>query len=402
MLSIGRLQHILLFILIALCFLGMNILDMFGYRMGADATNSLTKIHPLTYFIFSLLFANLLLFDYSIIRNVAIVKPTRNYFLAIVLLFAYLFLSGKASAVGYIFDTLLVPVFVASYIRSLPRPLAQKAPHYALLFILFNSVVAIVERLLSTNFFPIEADFGGLFRSTALLGHPLNNALITFIFIVFILSTNLSIPRKSTYLLILLLALTCFGARGSLYVSILAVGILYVYPVFFSSRPYFQKVSKLAVVGILVLAAIGMSYLILFTPFGERLVDASFFDEGSAGARVEALDLVNLNEPARYLWAKPQEEIDYLMHVFDIFIIENFFIVWILKFGLIFTVILSATLFLFLFLNSLLNSKIYSLIILALFILTASTNNSLATSTTAISLFIIIFSTPTDKYKFVL
>jgi hypothetical protein len=380
----------------------MNILDMFGYCMGADATNSLTKIHPLTYFLFALIFSNLLIFDYSIIRNIATIKPARNYFLAIVLLFAYLFLSGKASAVGYILDTLLMPVLVFAYLRRLPAELARKAPHYAMLFILFNSVVAIVERLLSTNFFPIETDFGGLFRSTALLGHPLNNALITFIFIVFLLSTELSIPRKSVYLLILLLALTCFGARGSLYVSILAIGILYVYPVFFSRKQYFQKASKVTVVLILVMASAGMFYLILFTPFGERLVDASFFDEDSAGARVEALDLVNLNQPANYLWAKPQEEIDYMMHIFDIFIIENFFIVWILKFGLIFTFILSLTLLLFLFLNNLLQSKIYSLIILTLFIMTASTNNSLATSTTAISIFIILFSTPTIKYRFVL
>ncbi len=248
-----------------------------------------------------------------------------------------------------------------SYLKSLPLHVAEKAPDYAFFFIMINSGIAVVERLLSINFFPIPIGdqlFEGQFRSTALLGHPLNNALITFIFLLFVLLIRLNTLRKGFYLLILLLALLCFGARASLYVSIFSIFILYIIPVFFSQKKYFVRTNKASVVFLLVAMSAVVVYLVLFTPFGARLVQASFFDE-SAGARVKAFDLVDLSKPSQYLWSKSQQEIENLTHIFDVFIIENFIIIWLLKFGLIFMSILIAGLFSFLFFINLVTNKVY-------------------------------------------
>ncbi|MBD0255963.1 MAG: hypothetical protein ICV83_09610, partial [Cytophagales bacterium] len=208
--------------------------------------------------------------------------------------------------------------------------------------------------------------------------------------------------RKGALLLVLLVALMCFGARGSLYTSVLAVGVLYVYPVFFTRNAYFARTNKLAVVLLLGVATAALAALVLFTPFGERLVATSFYDEDSAGVRVKVLDLIDLSQPSRYLWAKSAEEIEFLMYLFDVDIIENFVFIWILKFGLLFTALLYAAVFAFLLANNGVQSKWFATLTVALFFLTANTNNSLATSTSAISIFVILFTVPTGTHKFVL
>ena len=401
--NLRGLQHATLLLLVALCFLGMNVLNQVGYVMGRDAVSAFTKIHPLTYLLFGLLLLNVLLLDYSLLRAIFSSRPSRFYALTLLALLAYLVLSGTASAIGYIFDTLLVPVLVLGYLRTLPPDIAARAPHYALVGVLLNSAGAIAERVLSHNFFPLAEDlFGDVFRSSSLLGHPLNNALITFVFVVFVLVTELPTVRKWSYLLVLLTALICYGARASLYVSGAAVAGLYLFPLFFSERPYYRRSSKLGVGVLVALSALGLGYLVLFTPFGERLVDASFFDDSSAGARVEALNLVDFSRPSDFLWARSQERIDYLMYLYNIYIIENFLIVWLLKFGLLFSGLLAAALFCFLRFTSRLASGPYALLAVGLFFITAATNNSLASSTSVITLFVILFATPAPKYRFAL
>ncbi|OGX83770.1 hypothetical protein BEN48_03090 [Hymenobacter glacialis] len=381
----------------------MNVLKHLGYVMGTEAVSTFTKIHPLTYLLFGLVLFNGLLFDYSLLRAIFRNRASLSYALTLLALMAYLGLSGTASAIGYIFDTLLVPVLVLGYLRTLPPDIAARAPHYALVGVLLNSAGAIAERVLSHNFFPLADDlFGDVFRSSSLLGHPLNNALITFVFVMFVLLAELSTARKWSYLLVLLTALLCYGARASLYVSVAAVAGLYLFPLFFSERPYYRRSNKLAVAVLVAFSALGLAYLVLFTPFGERLIDASFYDDSSAGARVEALNLIDFSRPSVFLWARPQERIDYLMYLYDIYIIENFLIVWLLKFGLVFSGLLAAALFFFLRFSSRLVSGPYALLAVGLFFVTAATNNSLASSTSVITLFVILFATPTPRYRFAL
>ena len=401
--SIRGLQKVMLFLIIVCCFMGMELLEKFGYVMGANATNTFTKLHPLAYLMTLLLAANLLQFDYSVFRNIFLSKPARYYFLTIVALLIYLVLTKTASNVAYIYDSLLMPILVAFYIRSLPADIGAKAPHYALVFILLNSLMAIVERLFTQNFFPFEEGlFHDIFRSSALLGHPLNNALITFSFLMFVLLTDLNTIKKWACLLILLTALICYGARGCLYVAVLSIVVLYIFPLFTSRKPYFVQSNKLGVVVILSFSVLILTYLVLFTSFGERLIDASFYDDSSAGARVEAFSLLEFDKPFSYMWARAQPRIDYLQDIHDVHIIENFIIVWLLKYGLVFTTLITSGLFFFLSLASGVRNWFYAFLMVGLFLMAAVTNNSLAVSTTSLTLFALIFTVPSDRYRFVL
>jgi hypothetical protein len=115
----------------------------------------------------------------------------------------------------------------------------------------------------------------------------------------------------------------------------------------------------------------------------------SVYDEGSAGARVRILAILDYVNAHEILWGLSSHRIDILKTRLDLEIIENFWLQWVLRFGLVFTFLL------FISITALLYNRLYYLYInerlylIALFFLVASTNNSLATSTGAISTFIL-------------
>ena len=88
-------------------------------------------------------------------------------------------ISQGTSGLAYMVDTLLLPplaIMTVSYLKPQQR---FKLVQLIVLFVLCNALIAIFERLISYNFYPMPWTFSGLFRASAFLGHPLNNALIT-------------------------------------------------------------------------------------------------------------------------------------------------------------------------------------------------------------------------------
>ena len=87
-------------------------------------------------------------------------------------------------------------------------------------------------------------------------------------------------------------------------------------------------------------------------------------------------------------WGTQQETIDRLMYINGIKIIENFWIIWIFKYGVVFTVYLGVSLILFFFriTKMAMPTKRYEqLVLVGVFFLAASSNNSLAVNTTVVS-----------------
>lgn len=389
----------IVFSLVALCFAGKGVLDSFGYIMGTEATSAYTKIHPISYLLFGLLALKLITLDLKLLKTLFFNKSVLFYLISVFGLLGYLIISDNASSMSFIIDTLLIPVLFFVYFKTTSKEAQQRAIDFAIFFILINSSIAIFERLQATNLFPITYTYGEVFRSTALLGHPLNNALITLVFVLLILVININPIKKNTCLSILLLSLMCYGARGCLFAAVIGIFLLYVIPAIFSQNAYF-KGSKLVSITLIFLGGIVLAIMLFYSSFGERLVDVSFFDD-SANTRTQALDLINFNSLSDYFWSMPQNEIDLLTFHFKIGIIENFLVVWILKFGLIFSGIILVTLFNFLYTNFRESNKIIGIIILLLFLGAAVTNNSLATNTSALLLFVNLFLLQSEKYSLI-
>lgn len=376
----------------ALCFLGMGVLSFLGYEMGPNAPTNITKIHPVSY----VLLASAILNIFRIKNREAIFSGYRNnkpelLVLAVVIaIFIYLYLTGNLSSVSFIVDTLLCPVLLALNFRYYPETLKQGARKLCVRLILLNSYLAIGERLFSVNLFPIDSYFGDIFRSTALLGHPLNNALITLAVFLYVVSVAIPVWRKVYIMTVLFTALICFGARGSLYVSVLALLLLFIIPVFASRKLYFRKINKAHIMLLIGAMAGLLGYLTLNTTLGERLVEASFYDSSSE-VRTQAFDVVNLDNIGDFLVAKSQNEIDTISYYAEVEIIENFFIVWVLKFGIIVTVLLLLVIYRLFCLRIPFSSRLKRYLVAGLLFLAAATNNSLATNTQTLSIFVILF-----------
>ena len=380
------------------CFLGMGVLSFLGYEMGADAPTNFTKIHPVSY----LLLASTVLNLFRVKDMEAVLRGYRNNKLEfrvltlIIAIFIYLYFTNNLSSVSFIVDTLLCPVLVALNFNYYPERLKRNARKLCVQLILLNSYIAIGERIFSINLFPIDSYFGDIFRSTALLGHPLNNALITLVVFLYVASVAIPVWRKIYIMTVLFTALICFGARGSLYAGILGLLLLFIIPVFVSRKLYFRRINKMNMI-FLIGAMLGLlSYLTLNTTLGERLVEASFYDS-SAEVRTQAFDVINFDNLGDYLVAKSQNEIDTMSYYAEVEIIENFFIIWILKFGLIITFLLLLFLYQLFYARIPFNSSMKKHLIVGLLFLAAATNNSLATNTQTLSIFVILFSVSRKK-----
>ena len=387
-----------LYATICLCFLGRGILFYFGYNMGALATSAVTKIHPATYFISLLFITRLISAPKSVMR---VARPVKIYISSVLLLVVYLYVTGNATEISFIADALVMPGLFYAYAQSLKPETHRKLLKLALTLIMINAFWAMAEKVLSINIFPlVETSYGSSFRSTALLGHPLNNGLITLIFILYILVADFKTTQKNLYLAILFVSLICFGARGCLAVAAIAILLLYLFPLFFSKRRYFVKTNKSLAIAIIVILCSGLVYITLNTSFGDRLVKVSFFDS-SADVRVQALNLIDFNALQDFLWARPQTKIDSMASEAGVAIIENFIIIWVLKFGLVFTVFILASLFYFLINCSEVRNKKIMFLVVLLFIAAATTNNSLAGNTQALIIFVAVFAYPSEKHRFI-
>ncbi|GEP97449.1 VpsF family polysaccharide biosynthesis protein [Chitinophaga cymbidii] len=387
-------RYLLIFVTV-LCFLGIGLLGAVGYTMGKDASSAVTKIHPLSYVLLFISMLNLMRVrdKEQILRGLSYNKPEYQLLFFIGVIVFYLYLIQNLSSISFIVDTLVCPALLAINFRYYPERFKWSARKLCLQLLMINAYVAIAERLLSMNFFPIVTTFGEEFRSTALLGHPLNNALITFVGFLYAAVVPLPVTRKLYTMTVLLIAMVCFGARGALYASMLSLVLLFIVPVFTSRKAYFKKISRPLIITMLTVMIMLVVYLILYTSFGERLVEASFYDSSSE-VRARAFDIIDLDNLGNYFFAKDQAEMDMLSYYADVEIIENFFIFWVLKFGLILAVGLCVMIYRLFYLRMPIQSSFKRHVVVLLLLLAAATNNSLNTNTQLLSIFVLFFTIP--------
>lgn len=382
-------------IMLVISFGGTGFLSKFGYEMGDLAKSNYTKIFPSIY----LLVFVILIFNSKFIHLIFSKNSLFFYLASILAIILYLYIYELTSSISFILNTLIIPFLFFAYLKLNKLVVQRTIPLFAVKLILINSVIAIFERLYNFNLFPIKQTFGEQFRSTALLGHPLNNALITLSFILFVLVIDMKHVNKIINLGILFLAMFCYGARGSLLAGILGVVVFYIGPIFFSNNSYFSKINKLTTISFVFFLIVCFSYIFLFTPFGERFRETIKDDGGSSQVRLETLNLIDFNNLSYFYWPISTQNTNSLTDKAGVDIIENFIIIWIFKFGLIFTIILIFFLFRFLFSNSIIKNKIYTLLILLIFFGAAATNNSLGSSTNALLFFIVMFCTHNSRFK---
>ena len=278
---------------------------------------------------------------------------------------------------------------------------------YIILFAFILEVgLAILERIFMYNVFPhtlpeemVVSDIGQsqynqvideitedklmdkedlvIFRSFALYGHPLQNALIVTTIMTFILFSNMSMKSKLSLWLLGYIAILCFNSRSSI-VGNSIIFILFLMRMASSHRE--RSTNKISLLFFTILITASVIYLMNSKSFGGRLISMGLMDDSSAQTRIDTWNIFNNYKLTDFLYGHNYMEISQIYIVSDIFATENFWIDWLLRFGLFF--IMSYILIHYYILKDFYRNYPLSVALITFisFIVLASTNNSLSVS----------------------
>ena len=308
------------------------------------------------------------------------------YLIFVIFISVFNLRTGRDADMKMMTTGFILPIFLSNYLKNFKdikfKLIAQKG------IVVFYCVVcglALVERLLSVVILArnIEASEDG-FRSWALCGHPLSNALLISIAMSFILLSDMK--RKLELFFLGMVALLCFNTRSSMMYWAAAAVLYYFYLVKSHnklSKKYFYY---------LMFAGVAVTVLMVCFGFGNRIITMGAYDESSAAVRVAIFDIFNYYPLSDFKFGYPAKDIQMIQYRSGIYgmIIENYWLLFLLRFGYIFTSILSVLMLTFMWKN-LKGRKLFDILyILAAFLMVSSTNNSLSTPNNGILLFFVL------------
>lgn len=216
-----------------------------------------------------------------------------------------------------------------------------------------------------------------VFRSFGLYGHPLQNALIITTIMTFILFSEMKMKKKMFLWGLGFIAILCFNSRSSIVGNIL---IFFIFFIRMSSSQKERTTSKISLLLFTIIIAASIIYLMNSQSYGGRLVSMGLLDDSSAQTRIDTWNIFNNYKLSDFLFGHNRTEINQIYLASDIITTENFWIDWLLRFGLFFIIVY--IIFYYIVLRNLYTNYDFSvsLITFTTFIILASTNNSLSAS----------------------
>lgn len=375
---------------VLLAFLGGDyILDVVGYPHHDFNSSFVFRLHPLTYL------ASFLILYYLKLKKLKFsdfFSKMRNetVFLSVCLIIiCYLGLVRTLNSISFLLDALCLPAILSILLKITEQNTLFKFQKLVYVCFFLNASLAIIEKIIGASLLSDGSYyFKDYFRATAIYGHPLNNALIMGVLTVILFFSSKSTALKITVLISGLLSIICFGARGALvgvFLSIAANQVSTFFNLKKKKLDYTTAKKDLFYLGII--AVIGF-IIINFTGLGDRIVALAYVDS-SAASRINAFSVLRGIDFSDLLWGFETSEINHFQHNAGVQEIENFWIQWILRFGLVATVFLAIFLFRFLYRMMAFVKKDIKITLLFVFVFVASTNNSLSTNTMALSILVL-------------
>jgi len=217
-----------------------------------------------------------------------------------------------------------------------------------------------------------------------LFGHPLTNALITATAAIAVLKMPWLFITKSCVAGLMVLSLLTFGGRGSLGAWLTGLVLYFMSAPFLNITTTFnEKLGKLLAlyVGLIAVTAV-LGYVIFGTEIGRPIASRLMMDD-SIESRFNSLSVVNSFGHSELLWGQALGSFESSVEKSGIVtVVENFWVVLLLRSGLPVFVVFVASLFYLLY-QMIKQGNWIDGIITLVFLLAASTNNSLSTKSTS-------------------
>ena len=373
-----------------------NLLMTLGIPYAVPYGSFAAKLHPGSYFILAgflwlLLRRNPIL---SVLELGRRAPAPAGLAAVIAIMIAYSIAMYGLSGSAFIIDTLLIPTLLA-LILDCTHPFTRRRLFLFIVAILaLNAVVGLAEAAFQARLIPylrgdtvVVEDF---FRSTALQGHPLANALRTLVILICAL---LFIGHGKAGLLIwlFLASLLAFGSRTGIVLAGVLLGIWAV--VRLSTDLRVRGLQPRRHFLMIVVTVFGLATLIalaLFTSVGERIFTLFYFDE-SAKARFIVLQVFGLLSASDLWLGMGPRKIDNVLFLLSrtssVTDIENVWLLFVMQFGLLLTLLFAIGLAAFLWSLARGQSLEVRLAVIAFAVFILS-NNSLASKSQDMVLFV--------------
>ena len=278
---------------------------------------------------------------------------------------------------------LVIPVLISILLETISAKKRNILRKLVMVFFLIECTLAIFEQQVHINLFDIHelteeeilyASYESWeFRSTALAGHPLQNAMITIIIMSFIVVSNFKIWTKMGLFTLGYIALFCFNARGAIIIATLFI-VPYVLKQIWNAKIRWKWAFKLGFFAI----AFYVIHLLATTSLGGRLFNQEKILDGSAQTRLDVFEFYKYIDWQSLLWGDP-DNYAYLMNKLGAGGVENGVIVLVIYYGLFLTLFILPALFYFQYKKLSIYPKFERLWLLAIFYLLGAMNPNLAT-----------------------
>ncbi len=355
----SKMLYYLLFITLFLLFVLSNmVLTRFGIRYDLEGGTPLEKIHPAHF----LAIGTLLLLWFSHTRPMDYIDTlfTRHKG-TLVFLVTWVLLLFQITAIQHkpftpIIDTFIFPVILLFLLGSISERQRFKLGRLIHFLMLANALLGLFEFLTGFRLTPLDVGgfiIDGDWRSSAFLGHPLTNALITGGYLITLaLGGWRDLPwiMKPALFGINLLAMNAFGGRMALVTMLLFLVIIFSFKMIGTLRGG-TSARRNWLLGVL-LVPLGIGALVvgfeigLFDQFVGRFID----DKGSASARIIMFEVFRDLSLLDIMIGPDPEHVASLLRSHGLnFGIESFWVAFILSYGFIVSMIFFVGLFAFLY-----------------------------------------------------
>ncbi|MGR5450242.1 VpsF family polysaccharide biosynthesis protein [Vibrio sp. PNB22_3_1] len=365
-------------------FLGGYMLENMGIQYVSEGGKPVLKIHFHSYV--TLLSIGLFTLKEGIKEQLARLDTLANPWLFSVIMVIFVILYGLfrygTSGMAYIIDTFLTPLLFLLLLSRLNTDECQRLLSLIAVLLLFNATLAVLEFVASSRLVDVEFSSFSHFRSTALLTHPLNNALITAGLTLLVFNKT-RIPNI-IYLAIILLAMFAFGGRAAIGILLMISAIAcipYVFR-FFTHGIEISKERFAVVLCLFYFAIIAVGIVLIESGITERIMSKLHID-GSASARFTVFYLLEQLSPSEWFWGASNNLQSAIELYLGISVIENFIIAWIYKFGVIGMLPLLSMLMIIL-LSLAIKARGFAFFSVLTFLIISISNNSLSTKTPAL------------------
>jgi hypothetical protein len=301
------------------------------------------------------------------------------------------------SGAAFMIDTVLMPVVCVLTLTMIDERRYYEVLVAVLRLLVLNSLIALAETLLQHRLIPMHITgqtdvVEDIFRPSALLGHPLNNSIITVSLLPAALYLRISMAWRCALILLFWTATLAFGGRTAFVLATVIYGAYFLSQLTlaaFNGRFNYLQLTGGLLAGILSAAA--LAAVIFTTGLGDRIFKSLVWDS-SAEVRSRIWDVFDyVSSQDMLLGISPQE----IMHVgtriglAESEAIENFWIVILLQVGWIgfipfFIAMVSAFIWL------IRSSRGAMRCAVVIFFAVASSNNSLTSKTISFSMLVIM------------